>query len=195
MIDVTIPFDHIAYRVPKGHRIRIAVSTSYWPLLWPSPESATIQLDAGTLDLPTRQSGSKNERDFAEPEAETPWNTEVVRQASNSRKQTTDLATGLVTLEIIDDFGSVKDNDHGLINGSVAREWWHIHPDDPLSASAQTHWTTYNARDDWSVRTETYASMRSDAGQFYLTARLEAYEGDALIYEKDLEHSVQRDYR
>ena len=195
MIDVTIPLDHIAYRVPKGHRIRIAVSTSYWPLLWPSPEAATIQLDAGTLDLPTRQSGSKNERDFAEPEAETPWNTEVVRQASNSRKQTTDLANGSVTLEIIDDFGSVKDNDHGLINGSVAREWWHIHPDDPLSASAQTHWTTYNARDDWSVRTETYASMRSDAGQFYLTARLEAYEGDALIYEKDLEHSVQRDYR
>ena len=195
IIEVSVLLDQIAYRVPKGHQIRIAISTSYWPLLWPSPEAATICLITGELNLPTRASGSTNERNFAEPEAETPWDIEVIRPASNSRKQTSDLATGQVTLEIIDDFGRVKDNDHGLINDCIAREYWHIHPDDPLSATAQTHWTTCNARGDWSVRTETYANMHSDAQQFYLTARLEAYENDVLIYDKELEHTIPRDCR
>ena len=195
IIEVSVLLDQIAYRVPKGHQIRIAISTSYWPLLWPSPEAATICLITGELNLPTRASGSTNERNFAEPEAETPWDIEVIRPAGNSRKQTSDLATGQVTLEIIDDFGRVKDNDHGLINDCIAREYWHIHPDDPLSAAAQTHWTTCNARGDWSVRTETYANMRSDAQQFYLTARLEAYENDVLIYDKELEHTIPRDCR
>jgi putative CocE/NonD family hydrolase len=195
IIEVSVLLDQIAYRVPKGHQIRIAISTSYWPLLWPSPEAATICLITGELNLPTRASGSTDERNFAEPEAETPWDIEVIRPAGNSRKQTSDLATGQVTLEIIDDFGRVKDNDHGLINDCIAREYWHIHPDDPLSAAAKTHWTTCNARGDWSVRTETYANMRSDAQQFYLTARLEAYENDVLIYDKELEHTIPRDCR
>ena len=44
------------------------------------------------------------------------------------------MKTGITTLEIIDDFGAVEDQQHGMVSGSVAREWWSIHPDDPLSA-------------------------------------------------------------
>jgi predicted acyl esterase len=36
-IEVSLDLDHIAYRVPKGHKIRIAISNAYWPLLWPMP--------------------------------------------------------------------------------------------------------------------------------------------------------------
>jgi hypothetical protein len=37
--------------------------------------------------------------------------------------------------------------------------------------------------------------MTSDATDFHLTARLEAYEGDKLIFEKDLSESIPRDGR
>ncbi len=194
-VEVSIPLDQIAYRVPKGHHIRISISSSYWPLLWPVPHAVTIQLITGKLNLPTRPSGNKNERHFAEHASEAMWDTSVIRAPSNSRKQSANIKSGLVTLEIIDDFGSVRDNDHGLINGSIARECWSIHPDDPLSAEAKTHWTTQSGRDDWSIRTETYATMKSDASKFYLTARLEAYENDKLLYEKDFEDVIPRDCR
>jgi hypothetical protein len=105
------------------------------------------------------------------------------------------MTSGIVTLEIVDDFGSTKDLDHGLVHGSVARKWWSIHPDDPLSANGQTHWTYENSRDDWSVRTETYTTMNSDAKYFHLTARLEAYENDNLVFEKEISESVKRDHR
>src|SRR6056297_1618612 len=33
-----IRLNDIAQRFPVGHRIRVAISTSYWPLAWPAPE-------------------------------------------------------------------------------------------------------------------------------------------------------------
>ena len=39
---------------PPGHKVRLAISTAYWPMIWPSPETATVQIFAGTLDLPQR---------------------------------------------------------------------------------------------------------------------------------------------
>ena len=105
------------------------------------------------------------------------------------------MTSGIETLEIIDDFGSARDLDHGLVHGSVAREWWSIHPGDPLSASGRTHWTYENSRGDWSVSTETYTNMTSDAEYFHLTARLEAYENNNLVFEKVVSKSIKRDQR
>ena len=81
------------------------------------------------------------------------------------------------------------------MSGSIAREWWSIHPDDPLSAEARTHWSTENSRSQWSVRTETYAKMTSDKENFFLEARLEAYEGENLVFEKEITDHVPRDNR
>ena len=82
-----------------------------------------------------------------------------------------------------------------MVSGSIAREWWSIHPDDPLSAEATTHWSTENSRGEWSVRTETYAKMTSDKENFFLEARLEAYEADDLVVQKEITDSVPRDNR
>ena len=192
VIDVSLTLDQIAYRVPKGHKIRVAVSTSYWPLLWPSPEASTFCLHQGSIDIPLRQSGLKDERVFPPAQTETPWDIEILRPASNARRVIEDMHSGIVTLEILDDFGKNKDRDHGLVSGGIAREWWPIHPDDPLSAQGKTHWTMENGRDGWQTRTESYAEMRSDHENYYLTARLEAYENDTLVFEKDLSETIPR---
>ena len=43
------------------------------------------------------------------------------------------MQAGAITVDILDDFGKKNDKDHGLISGGIAREWWAIHPDYPLS--------------------------------------------------------------
>ena len=35
---------------PTGHKMRLAISTAYWPMIWPAPETATLQIFAGALD-------------------------------------------------------------------------------------------------------------------------------------------------
>ncbi|PSJ58321.1 CocE/NonD family hydrolase [Kumtagia ephedrae] len=193
-MEVEFKLDDIAYQMPAGHRLRVAVSSAYWPMVWPSPQPVMLTLLAGHVDVPERPAGSGDEATFEEPEAARPWNTQTVRPSSNSRKVERDAATGAVTLAIVDDFGEIRDADHGLVNGGIARERWTIHPDDPLSARGVTHWTSTLSRDGWSLRTETFSAMRSDADTFHLTGRIEAYEGETLIFERDFKEEVPRDH-
>jgi putative CocE/NonD family hydrolase len=191
--DITLDLDHIAYRVPKGHRLRVAISSAYWPLIWPSPERTELHLTAGQIALPHRPTAD-NEWSFPPPDAAEPWDPEVLRPADNSRRVETDLNSGTVTLAITDDFGLRRDRDHGLIHGGTARERWTIRPDDPLSARGDCHWTEEMGRDDWRIRTETTSSMWSDCDKFHLEARIEAYENDTLVYERDIKESFLRNH-
>ena len=191
--EVTFDLDHIAYRVPAGHRLRISVSDAYWPMIWPSPTATTLTLTAGHIALPQRPTPGGDEHVFAPPTSADPWQVTTLRPANHVRRRETDMNTGVVTLVIEDDFGCAKDNDHGLISGSIAREQWSIHPDDPLSARGTCHWTEEMQQGDVILRTETHSTMWSDATDFYLTARLEAYEGDRLIYKRDVTDTIKRD--
>ena len=44
------------------------------------------------------------------------------------------------------------------------------------------------------MRTETFTAMRSDAKNFYLTGRIEAFEGDTLVFERDFDETIARDH-
>ena len=190
---ISFELDHIAYRVPKGHRLRVSISDAYWPMIWPSPEQTALTLSEGHIDVPLRPSGDADEHVFEPPTSDAPWETETLREESHVRRRETDLVTGTVSLIIEDDFGKQRDADHGLVSGTIARERWDIHPDDPNSARGSCHWTTELERDDIRLRTETYCSMTSDAECFHLTARVEAYEGDELVHARDVERSIPRD--
>jgi predicted acyl esterase len=192
---VRVQLDDIAYAVPAGHRVRLAISTSYWPLAWPSPEAVTLTVHTGAshLELPVRPPREEAPRPFEEPEGSPPMAAETLRGASNSRKAIHDQASGETVIEIVADFGEILNKSLGLATGSIARETYRILPDDPLSARVDTHWTETLARGDWRVRTETFTAMRADKETFYVTARLEAYEGDALVLARDWDEGVARD--
>ncbi len=191
-VSARVVLDQCAYRVPAGHRLRIAVSNAYWPMIWPSPEAVRLDLSKATLKLPVRPLAKGDEVSFPEAEGAKPWATETIRPANSERHVDRDEKSGNVTLSIVDDFGEVRDLEHGLVNGSIVRETWVIHPDDPLSASGRTHWTQTLSRNEWSVRTETMAEMRSDAQNFIVNARIEAYEGEKLVFQRDFEQKVPR---
>ena len=190
--EITLRLDDVAYRLPAGHRLRLALSTTYWPLVWPSATPTRLTVHDGALRLPVRAPGAGDECRFEPPEGAAPWRTETLRERSNRRSVETDPETGRVELVIEDDFGELRDLEHGLVNGSTARERWTIDPRDPLSAQGRTHWTQTLSREGWSVRMETFTTMSSDADRFHLKARIEAYEGDVLVFGKDFEESLPR---
>jgi len=61
--DVDIKLFMVAHRFKRGHRIRIALSESLWPLVWPSPEIATLtfELSKSSIVLPLRPSPAVEE--------------------------------------------------------------------------------------------------------------------------------------
>ncbi|WP_171101839.1 CocE/NonD family hydrolase [Ruegeria sp. HKCCD7255] len=192
--DVELALDHIAYRVPKGHRLRVAISTAYWPLIWPAPEAATLQLTGGDIAIPTRPSGQDDEWSFEPPETEDPKPQTVLRKSQNSRQAVTDMNTGEIHLVIEDDFGKTRDDLHGLITGSTAYEKWSIHPDDPLSARGECRWTQELRRGEIDLRTEASCAMWSDATHFHLTATLNAFENAEMVFSETIEDKVPRNH-
>ena len=192
-VSARVVLDQCAYRVPAGHRLRIAVSNAYWPMIWPSPEPVRLDLVGGDADAAAAPAGDRRRSHVRRRrKAPRPGQPRRSGAANSERHVDRDEKTGIVTLSIIDDFGEVRDLAHGLANGSIARETWTIHPDDPLSASGKTHWTQTLSRNGWSVRTETFAEMRSDAQNFIVSARIEAYEGETLVFERDFEEKIPR---
>jgi putative CocE/NonD family hydrolase len=191
---VRVRLDHIGWTVPAGHRLRVAISTSYWPMLWPAPEIVTLTIVAGAsrLELPVRRATGEAEPRFTPPEAAPPQRLETLREPAHSRRIEEDVGSGETCLRIEDDFGEARDLAHGLATGSIARETWRIREGEPLSAQAETHWTMTLARDGWSVRTETFARMQADAASWHVEARIEAYEGEALVLERKLRTSHPR---
>jgi uncharacterized protein len=192
---VRLQLDDVAVKVRRGQRLRIAISTSYWPLIWPAPEAPTLTLNLGTsfVDLPVRKTRPNEAAPaFAPPEAASPVRLTEVRPASNRRELLIDQKTGAQVLTIVDDFGASTIDEHGLTYGAVGRETYRIHPDDPLSAVQECHWTEERSRGDWKVRTETYSAMRATKTHWHVTGRLEAYEGDALIFSRDWDRKIKR---
>jgi len=193
--DVTFALDQIAYLLPKGHRLQVAVSTTNWPTLWPSPEVATVVIHKGTISVPQRDRALLNDADeytFAEPVGAPHWRCENLRASGYERTNQTDKTSGIVTTRIFADSGENRDLEHGLISGSWLEEEFHIHPDDPLSARATAKWEQTGGREGAMWRTFVDAEMTSDQTHFHTRATLTAFKNGVLFFEKVYEDSVER---
>jgi putative CocE/NonD family hydrolase len=155
---------------PAGHKIRLALSTTYWPLLWPSPEAATLTIHAGKLELPLRPPrGAETERRFANPETAPP-------------DKVTAVAPGVKRIDRL-----------GLELGTHGQSSWHIDDDDPTSAVAELRHTDTMARGDWRIRTETSLRLSCTRDDFLLQASLRACEGDKEICARSWNRRIPRD--
>ncbi len=104
----------------------MAISNTYWPLIWPEPESAEIEVLKGSLKLPTRTQSMTDEWIFPEPILAPEWKHKKLRKSKNSRKISIDYETGVTSVIIKDDFGSNRDLDNGLVISSKAEEIWSV---------------------------------------------------------------------
>lgn len=190
--DVTIAFDldQCAYRLPEGHRLRLALSSSYWPFVWPEAEPVHLSVSDAALALPVR-TGPETPWEAPAAESARPRRRRVLREGMETKEWTTD-AKGRSVLTIASDEGEIEDIENGLIATCTLKEVWTLDERDPSSAQVRIDWTRGMARGDWSVRTETSTEMRSTRTGYDVTYRLEAFEGDAQVFEKDFSASTPR---
>ncbi len=191
---VEVPMKHVAQTFRAGHRIRLALSTSYFPIAWPAPEPVTLTVLTGQsqLDLPVRTPDGQTPRDLGTPRAGAPLDVTHDEPAQAEWRVTEDRDTGRVTIEVRDHEGGVRINAHDFYHSAEARETYAILPDDPASAEGEVTWTHEMRRDGWSVKTVTTTRLTSDRDTFRIVARLQAWEGDSLVRDKDWDVSIPR---
>ncbi|MEJ1996334.1 MAG: CocE/NonD family hydrolase [Limibacillus sp.] len=64
---VVLRFHTKAYRFKAGHRIRLAIGASYWPLVWTPPEYGALQIHDGVVNLPVMRNEPKPLSEFLPP--------------------------------------------------------------------------------------------------------------------------------
>ncbi|THD84870.1 CocE/NonD family hydrolase [Aliigemmobacter aestuarii] len=190
--DAEVTLDLCGYRLAAGHRLRIALSTTYWPFLWPSPEEAELTILEGRLHLPVHPGVVADEWQPPAPEAAPAWRHRVVAAGSSARRIERDLLSGRTSL-VVEDHGGLAENlTHGLINGHAMVERFSIEPGNPLSAKTEIEWTEHFERDGWKVVTRSSSTMTATREALLFTGRLEAYEGEKLVFARDYSESVPR---
>ena len=194
---VLVELNHVAQRFSPGHRIRLSVSTSYWPLAWPSPRPVRLDLyTAGcALNLPVRHEGEV--RDAAEgwfEQAERTSGTEktVIRPAEHNWFVLRDLAREKSELQVIGDQGRYRLESINLEVERKTEEWYRYTGDDVSSAEAEIFSVRELKRGSWCVRTETRTVLRCTEDTFELHASLDGYEGDIRAFSKSWNESIPR---
>lgn len=183
---------------PKGHRLRIALSTSYWPIAWPSPEAALLTVYSGisSLTLPVRPPSAEDSQLPALPPVElaAPLATTTITPGKVAQTIARDRATGLTTVTREDDRGRIRFDDIDLMVGWRKLETFTIGPTDPSSARHEAVWNLEFARDGWQVRTETRTVMWATRRSFEIEATLDAFESSARAFSKSWKLSIPRDH-
>ncbi len=110
-VRVRLALNDCAHLFPAGHRIRLALSNAYWPMIWPSPQTARLTVTEVSLTLPHRMA---TEADAAlpplpGPEAAPPLARTVLRVPATYRQMTRDASSGRTVTEIRDEFGKIPD--------------------------------------------------------------------------------------
>jgi uncharacterized protein len=194
VISVDVVLDDMAYRLAAGHHLRLALSTTYWPFVWPSPEPATLTLLEGSLSLPLHPGVDADEWTPPPPRAAKPWNHKQLTAGHSARRVETDLITGCVTMVVEDRSGKTESLDHGLIVEENMMERFEVDPADPSHAVARCVWEQGLMRDAWAVRTHATAEMRSTPDALVFQAKLQAWDGDTLVFEREFDESVPRNF-
>ncbi|WP_411149088.1 CocE/NonD family hydrolase [Streptomyces sp. A30] len=194
----TVHLNGVAQAFPPGHRIRLSLSTSYWPLAWPPPEAALLSVheSSSTLTLPVRPTDEPDEvppNPFDEPEGTAPLAVTRLTPLEQRWDVKRDLIGYHAALEIVKDQGLIRFDGIGLDAGRRAYERYATVADDFTSVSGESTWTMRFRREDWDIRVVTHTRLSCDERDFFVDATLDGYEGDRRVFSRTWNETVPRD--
>ncbi|RTR02490.1 CocE/NonD family hydrolase [Halomonas nitroreducens] len=194
---VRVRLNHVAQCFPAGNRLRVAISSSYWPLAWPSPFPATLTLHPRgcRLILPQRpqRAADKSLHDLGEPRMAPGPATTLLVPPHREWTVLFNLATNEATLGIIDNDGSWRLDDLDLTLGYEVAERYSQANDDYATVSGEVINRRWFERGDWRVDIATRTVMTSTATHFHVNATLDAYQGNERVFSRTWNESTPRD--
>jgi putative CocE/NonD family hydrolase len=200
--EIQIKLNDCGYVVQAGHRLRIAISTCYWPLIWPSPSPATlcIQTEKSYLSLPKRNARLEDSFvHFENPECGIHAPITLLKAGEFNRTANFDLLKGTASY-ITDGKGGLFgegvyrfDETGTSLSHNLKRDLF-IQKDDPLSANYKLTQSYEMEKNDLKVRIESKFEMSATEDEFNIKGDMQIYENDDFVIERIFEDKIDRDY-
>ncbi|WP_406447300.1 CocE/NonD family hydrolase [Streptomyces sp. NBC_01613] len=199
--DVEFELNGIGHAFPPGHRIRLALSSAYWPWLWPRPDSAagfTLHAVGSFLELPVR-ARALDERaiTFEEPEQSEPMGVNhpiTLDEPRPERLVVRDVAKGEWRLEVDPRYGGTRVYPDGLEFTEDALETYTIQEADPLSARTRSDWSIRLHRPElaWDTTIRTRSEITCDEESFFAINEVICSEGEEVVFHRTWEKRIPR---
>ncbi|MFP4449053.1 MAG: CocE/NonD family hydrolase [Bacteroidales bacterium] len=194
---VTIELNHVAQKFPAGNQIRLSVSSSYWPLAWPAPEPARLQifLKNSFLVLPVRKPKTEDENlyDLGKPHINRKLPTTLLVPAHREWEVKHNLATNEVTLHVTNNDPQYRlDDINWTIQKDVTEKYTYRNNNyDTLRGEVLSK--RRFKRNDREATAITRTILTSTRTHFRIRATLDAYEEETRIFSKSWDESIPRD--
>lgn len=196
--DVTFLLNGIGHSFPPGHRVRLAVSSAYWPWIWPQADSVgfTLAPEGSSLTLPVRER-TADAIAFEEPEQSAPLGVvspESLDEPRPERLVVRDVAKGEWRLEVDPRHGGTRVHPDGLEFTEDALETYTIDEADPLSARTRSDWTIRLHRPEmaWDVTITTRSEIACDAADFLTSDEVICRDGGEIVFHRTWEKRIPR---
>ena len=193
---VNFQLSDAAYSFIRGHRLRIAISTTYWPMIWPSPEPVELTLHThnSSIELPVRpRRGGPKLAPFLSAEEGPPMSATILSAGASENRVSRDVLSGRV--EVLSERGGDKVliEEHGLEAGRRKTvERMSITEGDPLSAETEMTVGNQVKRDGFDVEVKARTHLTSTEDDFLLTADLDVYESKSRVLSKRWSVAIPR---
>jgi putative CocE/NonD family hydrolase len=206
--DVEVPLYMIAHKFKKGNRIRMALSEGLWPLVWPSPRVATLNISLGAshLVLPVR----------SVPREEAPFSIPMIHAGGHDPKgaggyanglnwvKTPLAASNLPQMPTRDADGRIRYDSEGsptktfisavgTTTTTSSSRTIEITEGDPTSCRMKLSHSERWQRGDWDCTIEFGGDMTATAEEFHLKEWVIARKGDVEIFRRETPSVIKRD--
>ncbi|MBK8207073.1 MAG: CocE/NonD family hydrolase [Planctomycetes bacterium] len=188
--DITLRLNDCAHAFAPGHTLRVALSTSYWPVVWPERESFTLTVYEAALVLPVRPPtpGDSGLADF-EPPAQAHGVTFNDLETPIVRRELTRQGQTLVYRNVIDareDGGPALSRLEPIdleIGHSIMEEM-RVTQGDPGSAVVEVTQEVVTRREGWHAHVRTEHRLSTENGALVLRASVETWEHDIAVFSR-----------
>jgi putative CocE/NonD family hydrolase len=189
-----VQLNDTAYAFLPGHRIRLALSSTSWPMVWPEADGSGWSFETGgsSLTLPVRPDDPTAEA----PDPGVPWRppveAEILATGSTSRETSTEPDGSVVVVNAIDS-GRTRVTSTGNTVRVIARDTSSIREGDPLSARMEAHRSVELERPDGSaVSVSGDLALTADASTWHLSGRLVARESGEVTADRPISVAIRR---
>ncbi len=185
---VTLSLKATAFDVPAGYRLRLAVSSAYWPLAAPLPWLTCLTLYAGQVHIPQRHT-TLAPPDMGEAWSPPPLDAEVLVPPQRGRLHLArDMGNGDTTLNVVRHLGALRIAETGLRLEALGHENYRINANDPASACSEAVRHASFSRGNWQASLDTRSVLTCSAEGWRLESTLEARDGEAIIFSRQWLH-------
>lgn len=198
---VSLKLNDCGHRFGAGNRVRLSVSTAYWPLIWPEPEAATLTLDVARcqLALPVRAPRADDAAiTFAPPAMAALTPRTVVTQSHLERWHHLDLLTDTATYTTVGEggvFGEgvIRFDEIDTTVGHSLKRTLTIKGSDPNTAVSRIEQSIDLSGAGFAVRIETLTHMTSTPTTYRITGYVRTFDGGDLFMERLYDETIPRD--